>query len=159
MFWPSTIPRSSNSVRWWPRFRQTIRSLQLSFKFWILRKTWPTVFSSLSIKEIGDAWFPTSEDFWKINREELQPLGRDRCQRLREIFSDPRWRTYSEALRLRRVKLIDRLSGETDPLQIYRMQGALRELQIIDRMPEEIESLDKVLEAGEKLRTMVNDKP
>jgi len=62
-------------------------------------------------------------------------------------------------LRLRRVKLIDRLSGETDPLQIYRMQGALRELQIIDRMPEEIESLDKVLEAGEKLRTMVNDKP
>jgi len=52
---------------------------------------------------------------------------------------------------------VDRVSSESDPLVIYRTQGALKELFIIDRMPAEIESLDKMLEAGEKLRTMQRD--
>jgi len=52
---------------------------------------------------------------------------------------------------------VDRVSNESDPLVIYRAQGALKELFIIDRMSAEIESLDKLLEQGEKLRTMHKD--
>jgi len=118
---------------------------------------WPTVFSSLSTRGIDDAWFPTSASFWNLNREEAVPLSRDRCLKLRELFSDPKWKTYCEALQLRRLKLVDRVSSESDPLVIYRTQGSLKELFIIDRMPAEIESLDKMLEAGEKLRTMTKD--
>ena len=60
-------------------------------------------------------------------------------------------------MQLRRIKLVDRVSNESDPLVIYRAQGALKELFIIDRMSAEIESLDKLLEQGEKLRTMHKD--
>ena len=62
-----------------------------------------------------------------------------------------------QALQLRRVKLVDRVANESDPLLIFRTQGALKELFIIDHMPNEIESLDKLLEQGEKLRTMHKD--
>jgi len=118
---------------------------------------WPRVFSSLSTKGIEDAWFPTSPNFWQVSREELRPLNRAQCQRLRELFSHPSWRTYLQALQLRRVKLVDRVANESDPLLIFRTQGALKELFIIDHMPNEIESLDKLLEQGEKLRTMHKD--
>ena len=62
------------------------------------------------------------------------------------------------ALQLRRVKLIDRMAHDPDVSQLFKMQGALRELEIIDRMPSEIESLDKLLERAEELRTMQKDR-
>jgi len=37
---------------------------------------------------------------------------------------------------------------------MYRAQGALREFVIIENIPQDIESLDKTLEEGERLRLM-----
>ena len=98
-----------------------------------------------------------SADFFSLDKAELPKANRHRCQVLREIYADPKWKTFCGELLLRRAKLLERLSNESDPVVMYRMQGALRELYIVDHMPEENEALDKFLVKGEELAAMKRD--
>ena len=70
------------------------------------------------------------------------------------MFHQPSWRLYIRVLQLRRSRILERLQGSSDPIIMYRAQGALREFVIIENIPQDIESLDKTLEEGERLRLM-----
>jgi hypothetical protein len=104
-------------------------------------KTWLIDYSFRSTLETESVSCPMCARFSEaVLKQGLTPLKHAECLDLRNLFQGETYKLYQDALRRSMVAGLRALRGE-EGNDLYRAQGRMDEIEIIYRLPQEIEYL------------------
>jgi hypothetical protein len=113
-------------------------------------KTSQTASSSPSISEIANVSCPTCERYLEALRKQvLTKPSLSECLEMRSHFRSNGYKLYNQLLQRSRVEVLQNLEKD-EGRKVYRTQGRLEQLRIMDQLPNEIEYLIFQYELEEK---------
>src|SRR5919109_2402076 len=147
--WRPTTGRSGRLLRPWRAFHRSIRRGRFYLWCWMGRGIWRSGCYSLSTLATEREFSRIYERLW-----EEQPLDRGDCRELRALFSHPSYKAYCRVLRVSRVEVLRKLESQDDFSEVLRLQGRLKEISILERLPAEIEALEEALVSSDRYLRM-----